>query len=70
MLERYFVLIAINVENADLHKYVDTNGPSAVTTEGDNDGYFALMLSQKVSSFFPQNSSHNLESKDKSANSF
>ena len=46
-LERYFVLIAVNVENADSHKYVETNGRSAVTAESDNDGYSVLTLSKK-----------------------
>ena len=32
-LERYFVLIAVNVENADSHRYVEANGRSAVTAE-------------------------------------
>ena len=36
-LERYFVLIAVNAENADSHKYLETNGRSAVTAESDND---------------------------------
>ena len=35
-LERYLVLIAVNVENADSHNYVETNGKSAVTAESDN----------------------------------
>ena len=68
-LERYFVLIAVNVENADSQKYVETNGRSAVTAESDNDGYSVLTLSQKLWSFFPKNSSSNLESEDSSADS-
>ena len=46
-LKRYFVLIALNVENADSHRCVETNSRSAVTAESDNDGYSALTLSQK-----------------------
>ena len=64
-LERYFVFIAVNVENADSHRYVEANGRSAVTAESDNDGYSALMLSQKAS----ENSSRSLESEDRSASS-
>ena len=52
MLERSFVLTAVHVENADWHRYAETNGKNAVTVESDNDGYSALMLSQKVSSLF------------------
>ena len=29
-LEGYFVLIAVNVENADSHRYVETNGRSRI----------------------------------------
>ena len=47
-LKRYSVLIALSVENADSHWCVETNSRSAVTDESDNDGYFALTLSQKV----------------------
>ena len=47
-LERYFVLIAVNVENADWRRYVKTNRRSVVAAESDNDGYSALTLSQKV----------------------
>ena len=39
MQEQYF---AVNVEHADSHKHVKTNGRSAVTAECDNDGYYAL----------------------------
>ena len=39
--ERYF---AVNVEQADSHRLVKTNGRSAVTAEPDNDKYSALML--------------------------
>ena len=67
-LERYFALIAINAENADSQKYVETNGGSAVTAESDNDGYSVLTLSQKLK-LFPENSSSNLEHEDSSANS-
>ena len=35
---------AMNVEHADSHSHVETNGRSAVTAEADNDGYSALML--------------------------
>ena len=35
---------AVNVEHADSHRHVETNGRSAVTPESDNDGYSALML--------------------------
>ena len=48
MPERCFVLIAVNTENADSHRYVETNGKSAVTAESDNEGSSALILSQKV----------------------
>ena len=41
MPERCFV---VNVKHADLHRYVETIGRSAVTAESDNDGYSALML--------------------------
>ena len=41
MQERCF---AVNVEHADLHRHVETNGRSAVTAEADDDGYSALML--------------------------
>ena len=68
-LERYFVWIAVDVENADSHKHVETNGRSAVTVESDDDGYSVLSLSQKLRSFFPGNSSSNLESEDSLANS-
>ena len=34
-----FILIAINTENADSHRYVETNGRSAVTVKSDNDRY-------------------------------
>ena len=67
-LERYFVLIAVNAENADSQNYVETNGGSAVTAEFDNDGYSVLTLSQKLK-LFPENSSSNLEFEDSSANS-
>ena len=60
-VERYFALIVVNVENADSHRCVETNGRSAVTAESDHDG--SLMLCQKVYSFFPQNSSRNLSHK-------
>ena len=36
-LERYFVLIAVKVENPDSHRYVETNGRSTVTAESDNE---------------------------------
>ena len=35
---------AVNVEHADSHRHVETNGWSAVTAESDNDRYSALML--------------------------
>ena len=41
MQERCF---AVNVEHADSHRHVETNGRSAVTAEADDDGYSALML--------------------------
>ena len=47
-LEWYFVLIAVKVENADPHRYVETNGGSTVTAESDNDGYSALTLNQRA----------------------
>ena len=47
-LEQYFVSIAVNVENADLHRYVETNGRSVVTAESDYDRNSTLTLSQKV----------------------
>ena len=46
-LEPYFVLIAVNDGKADSHRYVETNSRSAITAELDNDGYWALTLSQK-----------------------
>ena len=35
---------AVNVEHADSHRHVETNGRSAATAEADDDGYSALML--------------------------
>ena len=35
---------AVNVEHADLHGHVETNGRSAVTAESSDNGYLALML--------------------------
>ena len=47
-LEWYFVVVAVNIENADLHRYVKANSRSAVTAKSDNNGYSALTLRQKV----------------------
>ena len=55
--ERYLVLIAVNAENADLHKCVETNVKSAVTVQSDNVGTSVLTPVPKVQSFFPENSS-------------
>ena len=62
--ECYFVVIAVNAENADSHKYVETNGKSAVTAKSDNVGNSALTPILEVQSFFPENSSCKRESEE------
>ena len=41
MQKLYF---AVNVDHADSHRHVETNGRSAVSAESDNDVYSASML--------------------------
>ena len=51
-LKQYFVLLTVNVENADSHKYIETNNGSRVTAESDSNGYSVLTLSQDMKAFF------------------
>ena len=37
-------MFAVNIEHADSHRHVETNGRRAVTAESDQDEYSALML--------------------------